>query len=531
MSTQTHIQIWNDSEVEMQLSASNEDNQDWDGVSRPTRNINGVSLAVGQYTNQREELNNNSNSAWFTLGFSGLTFRIDQMDARHGKNSFNLSYNSSKSNGVYQIAGKDENTVIITAWNPSKWMKWIPDNTPLQRVSIPGTHDTCTYNYSTPVSSTFVVCQHLNITEQLNHGIRFFDLRINRNSNNGGSFTLFHGNYYLNMNFDDVLNQVIPFLQGNPSETVLFSMKDDGGETDSKPTCGTILKSYINKNPDFWFNNPGLPTMEHARGKIILISRFKFDVPDIGINLSSMKYNDFTETSDYFVQDCCDADVSSKLKFIKQALDSSANENNKDKLIISFTTTAVPTTSDSINPQVLNDMTSLFRRTGILAMNFPSDEIIAKIIHSNIQFVGRQLGWVSIVSKQYSTHIDANSTGKQIYMSNKHSACTAWGLVRYGNGHFRIVSRDRAYSDANKYLDANDNGNSVYLSSYLNDDHTLWAIEVDSNHQVDGWFRLVNVDRTQHGKSDKYLDAGGDYVYCSNFGSSDTTLWSFSSSV
>jgi hypothetical protein len=45
----------------------------------------------------------------------------------------------------------------------------------LATVSIPGTHDTCTYTFG---AGTVSRCQELTLTEQLLQGIRFVDIRL-----------------------------------------------------------------------------------------------------------------------------------------------------------------------------------------------------------------------------------------------------------------------------------------------------------------------------------------------------------------
>ena len=53
------------------------------------------------------------------------------------------------------------------------WMGKLPDTTPMNRISIPGTHDSGT-RYTLPVANT----QNWTIKEQLEAGIRQFDLRV-----------------------------------------------------------------------------------------------------------------------------------------------------------------------------------------------------------------------------------------------------------------------------------------------------------------------------------------------------------------
>jgi len=73
------------------MTVQNVDNYDWDGVSRPDRNLHNVALGPGQTVRQREELNTNASSHMFTLtvNFTDGTYlilRLDQGVALGNKN-------------------------------------------------------------------------------------------------------------------------------------------------------------------------------------------------------------------------------------------------------------------------------------------------------------------------------------------------------------------------------------------------------------------------------------------------------------
>jgi hypothetical protein len=58
------------------------DSYDWDGVSRPDRNFEGVYIANDQALQNREELNSNARGSWFrmTLALDNddvISFRAD----------------------------------------------------------------------------------------------------------------------------------------------------------------------------------------------------------------------------------------------------------------------------------------------------------------------------------------------------------------------------------------------------------------------------------------------------------------------
>ena len=90
------------------------------------------------------------------------------------------------------------------------WMKALPNETLLSKLTIPGTHDSCTFN-----ASAISKCQNLKLDAQLNAGIRCIDIRC-REFNN--TFELHHGVEYLGMNFDYVLTTCLSFLKSHAGE-------------------------------------------------------------------------------------------------------------------------------------------------------------------------------------------------------------------------------------------------------------------------------------------------------------------------
>ncbi|MEX1551649.1 MULTISPECIES: hypothetical protein [Enterococcus] len=75
------------------------------------------------------------------------------------------------------------------------WMNELKDNTRLSELSIPGTHDSATHAIKHTVGLGYVKTQSIDITRQLNNGIRFLDARV---CETNGSFAMHHGSFYLN---------------------------------------------------------------------------------------------------------------------------------------------------------------------------------------------------------------------------------------------------------------------------------------------------------------------------------------------
>ena len=165
------------------------------------------------------------------------------------------------------------------------WMKNIPDETFLSEINIPGTHDSatrfCQYSY-------FSRCQELSIFEQLNIGVRFLDLRVEKN---GDKLQLVHAaakcfktaSHQGLLLLEDVLSDCRAFLKANPSEALIISIKCDHGDT-SENTFDTLFQHYLNE--DFWYKENRIPQLFEVRGKAVLFNRFSIDT-------SNQKYNDY----------------------------------------------------------------------------------------------------------------------------------------------------------------------------------------------------------------------------------------------
>lgn len=96
------------------------------------------------------------------------------------------------------------------------WMKDVKDETKVNEIVIPGSHDAGTYGMS-----WLGATQHLTIEEQLNLGVRYFDLRVNKVNND---YLIFHS--ILNgTKFDPILDSIVKFIEDNPSETLLLDFQ------------------------------------------------------------------------------------------------------------------------------------------------------------------------------------------------------------------------------------------------------------------------------------------------------------------
>lgn len=157
------------------------------------------------------------------------------------------------------------------------WMAELPDHLRLNEISLPGTHDSA----ATYVQMAFFAkCQTKSISAQLQAGFRYLDIRLAVEKD---KLVLTHGSmrckrgsqlFSANLYLEDVLEECRAFLREHPAETILFAVKQEDGE-ESIADFQKILHRYINTAPSVWLLTDHFPSLEEARGKIVLLRRYQ----------------------------------------------------------------------------------------------------------------------------------------------------------------------------------------------------------------------------------------------------------------
>lgn len=350
------------------------------------------------------------------------------------------------------------------------WMSAIPDTTSVASLSIPGTHDSGTIPtkcFTVPTITdelNFSCCQSMTLSEQLQSGIRYFDIRVNYLSSKptvrsaiqlldpfgwsgklgaprvpqgllgaiSDGLYIAHGPYYFQM-LDLAFKEFYSFLDTNPSEGILVSIKREGGDDDEATTLDKVLDLIRTTKPSRWRLDQDLPTMGQVRGKIQLVRRCNGS--NVGINLTDWPGNttqDYTspfahrisDQYDVYPQKGPDGVVSLafpvKMNDISSMMDAAQSCGDPNKLHITCTnftagnkdewlqkqailnphTTAAGPIADEKWPTGLNGAIydAVRRRVdhkrpiGIIAMDFPESEpdLIGWIIRSNPDFLSKE---------------------------------------------------------------------------------------------------------------------------------------------
>ncbi|KAI1263953.1 PLC-like phosphodiesterase [Xylariaceae sp. FL1019] len=182
----------------------------------------------------------------------------------------------------------------------AEWMKSISDSTPITQLNIPGTHDAATWNYSqtTQDSLSYATrcdgvkpgiakqyrCQTKSISQSLEAGIRFFDLRYAYDPVDA-HLVFWHGAALLSAKatVEDVLFGFYAWLSAHPSEFVILSFQYEPF-TKANATAGSLVQGELYRV----LNTPAAKhyisqsrgvtgTLGEHRGKILLFRRFDLD--------------------------------------------------------------------------------------------------------------------------------------------------------------------------------------------------------------------------------------------------------------
>ncbi|MFJ6478546.1 phosphatidylinositol-specific phospholipase C [Streptomyces sp. NPDC091682] len=253
------------------------------------------------------------------------------------------------------------------------WMAGLGDSTVLQRMTIPGTHDS-----GATKGGLYVACQNTSIAQQLDSGIRFLDVRCRVT---GGSFAIHHAAFFQDLMFGDVLVACWNFLAAHPGETVLMRVKQEySGESDT--TFRAVFDDYLDNRgwrPLFRISDT-LPTLGQARGKVVLLA-------DNG-GLPGLRYGDGNV---FDIQDDYNTEPFAKRGRIENHFRKAVQQPGK--LFVNYVSTAayMPPrwNSDRLNPQVHSfvDGGELAGRTGlgVVPMDFPNTRsgLVASLIGHN----------------------------------------------------------------------------------------------------------------------------------------------------
>lgn len=247
----------------------------------------------------------------------------------------------------------------------NEWMKYIPGDTYVCTMTIPGTHDSATYALNA-AEGIWGKCQHVNLSDQFSRGARFFDLRpgICYFGFAAGPVdvnilcrrqTCKHGILDTGVHFKDALTELVELVKAHPSEFIICQVSFEGSSNGASDEQASLMVAHVTESivarenrTQFVEYKPDL-TLDECRGKILIINRDPY-FADKDIILSEWigdethgmyKRNNFTNKGQVFPvgaytynwkeDDCnlCSGDSNSGInltRFIVQDIDNSEDD-------------------------------------------------------------------------------------------------------------------------------------------------------------------------------------------------------------
>ena len=267
------------------------------------------------------------------------------------------------------------------------WMTKIPDKVPISSLNIPGTHNAGALHEPFPRTAK---CQTLTLAEQLESGVRFFDIRC---CHQNDSFSIYHGPVSQKLTFEAVLNTMTSFLKKNPSEFVILSIKEEHRPNSTTRSFSDTVRSYVKKEPLLWYTKEGIPRLADVRGKLVLLRRFS-SVKPLGIPATDWGHSGLHVGKNIFVQDRFTLpDAKIKWKTIEQAFEQSRKDSKLNRLHLHYTSgytqglfgiPNITAISKPINKRLMNYLKFQRKfRHGCIVVDFMTPELSRAIYRQN----------------------------------------------------------------------------------------------------------------------------------------------------
>ena len=279
--------------------------------------------------------------------------------AKNNTSAINKTLTIGKTAGEIVVAASAKRAINLPNINPvqgaaNAWMTPLDDDIYVSQLSIPGTHDAGTGKGTSLFNAGQT--QDFDLTNQLNIGIRFFDLRPAwRHVEVFGidlynEFWIYHGITSTEYSLKAAFDEIVAYLNANPGEFALVIMRHE----DETPSSGKDTDKFVPNMKSFLDGYSGytIPfradlTVGECRKKIIVMSRTQYTNGPVGAYISSFPGNESTlttgtpasvyngnntarlEVNDYYSF----SDQNEKLNRIKALMDRTATHHTNPALV------------------------------------------------------------------------------------------------------------------------------------------------------------------------------------------------------
>ncbi|VVE74520.1 phosphatidylinositol diacylglycerol-lyase [Pandoraea captiosa] len=159
--------------------------------------------------------------------------------------------------------------IELTGAGMADWMTALPEDIALNRLTLPGSHDTCAYT----VDDALVKTQGASLAVQLARGVRVLDIRCRHEDD---VFHINHQRVALGLTFDDVIVTCAAFFARHPGECIVMSIKDECGDQHCSRSFAQTFASYVDSYAPHvrWYLGDRIPVLGDVRGRIVVLRRF-----------------------------------------------------------------------------------------------------------------------------------------------------------------------------------------------------------------------------------------------------------------
>ncbi len=274
------------------------------------------------------------------------------------------------------------------ALTSANWMSKIDDDALLSQISIPATHDS-----GAALDFALSQCQNLTIEEQLEIGIRCFDLRLGFENEKSGILEIYHGPAKQDVYFEDIVDTFEDFLENNPSEAIAIFIKNE--KDADKDIFFNALNKYFEDEEDLFYLENAIPQIKDVRGKVVLLNRFDAD-KNVGVNCANgWRDNAVFEMNNgvnCFVQDYYNLDNEENLAVKWAHIKELMTKDTGSDYVFNFTSGYVPDhkvfdapkikiVSEYIHEKLIEEFSAMpDGNYGMILLDF-ADETLSKLIY------------------------------------------------------------------------------------------------------------------------------------------------------
>ena len=296
----------------------------------------------------------------------------------------------------------------------SSWMKALtPEQRrlPLSQLMLPGTHDSGTSTTSS-IAQAKAKTQDWTISEQLQNGIRVFDIRVKEKTHFIGAPTLViaHGPADMDISYDDVLEAFETFLKNpqNSDECIVMQCNQEapiGGKFDDAEFDKLMVQANSKRSSIFYFPvsdadgakpdsaHVPIPSLDDAKGKVVLLRRYPgtggIDLTDWPDDEKQI-YAGYMRGQTFYVQDYSGDELENKQVHVREAFSYATVPGQKlwllnfNSIAVSLISTSnIHTYADPMNAWLLEYAGENTLPPATIYMDFPTPMLISQIVSQN----------------------------------------------------------------------------------------------------------------------------------------------------